>query len=321
MGISFSSPKIQTKYAKRMSYKYQMHDCDVSDRKNLESFRALRTKWIVWLDQIWNEICAMLSNDAYFRLINEARKLAEEFPDKNVGFNAGIASMIDVAYGHQQVMTVRRLNDSSTSVVSLRGLLLDIRKNLEKITREVYVSYDALPYDYSEEYQKFLTGLPLSNGLTRMDTHGPKAWSSSERVHQNFDIISGVLKSNRKRTDRIPKALIDKKLEELNLACNEISDLSHNYIAHKADEKRRPSVPEWKLNLNKIQNAQKAVCKIAQFVSGPLLWDATRANFMPVHQYSHLEDLDKAWVSAQNYPKLRKFWRDHEDSVNSWDEE
>jgi len=52
--------------------------------------------------------------------------------------------------GHvaNQVLAIRRLADDG-SIISLRKLFKDIKRNFELFTRENYVCFDGLPYDYA----------------------------------------------------------------------------------------------------------------------------------------------------------------------------
>ena len=138
-------------------YQYSVEQCDVSDPECLRQFRDKRTEWITWLrgndpHSIWRQITALLWDDVLFRTVNDLRREARECPSESVGFNSPVLRLFDAGFVTTQVTAIRRLTDrqpkdSTKGVISLRRLIADIRDQRHLIPREIYVSYDGLPYD------------------------------------------------------------------------------------------------------------------------------------------------------------------------------
>ena len=55
-----------------------------------------------------------------------------------------------------QILSLRRLVDNRKDVISLNRLLKDVRGNLKLFTRENYVCFDGLPYDYEAAHARVL---------------------------------------------------------------------------------------------------------------------------------------------------------------------
>jgi hypothetical protein len=74
-----------------------------------------------WLDgHIWPQIHTMMLNDAYFKLMGQARELTGEF-------NGPIASLIEVGHVTCQTLAVRRLCDTRKDVISLHRALIAVK--------------------------------------------------------------------------------------------------------------------------------------------------------------------------------------------------
>ena len=55
-------------------YKYKLADCDVTDRRALESYRAKRATWLSWINAdehhaIWDVLSGMVWTDVSFRAL------------------------------------------------------------------------------------------------------------------------------------------------------------------------------------------------------------------------------------------------------------
>ena len=141
------------------SYQYAVKDCDVIDKAKLTEFRTKRDEWLDWLQgdemhAILDQITNMLWSDAIFRLIDATRKYASDAKGSFATMNGDLASFIDRGYVLEQLVSLRRLmereaKDPKKQVISLQRLIDDVRRNQELLTREVFVCYDGLPYDWT----------------------------------------------------------------------------------------------------------------------------------------------------------------------------
>ena len=99
-----------------------------------------------------------------------------------------------------QVLAIRRLVDNrGDDVISLRKLIKDIRSNFGLFTRENYVCFDGLPYDY-EAVQ--LNDMPNRVGIGFFwgATEGPEAYGTSRMAHEQFDKLAGYFTLSKVRT-------------------------------------------------------------------------------------------------------------------------
>jgi hypothetical protein len=128
-------------------------ECDVHDKRKLESYRALWRKWMSWYDHspdephsIEQQLHTMLFNDLTYRSIVVARAAA--LPEVNVSAQAStLAYLLDTGYVTTQTLAVLKLLDDRRDVISVMRLLKDVQKNRSAITREIYVSSFGFPYD------------------------------------------------------------------------------------------------------------------------------------------------------------------------------
>jgi hypothetical protein len=195
-------------------YEYDVDQCSVSDKALLTAFREKRSEWKGWLERdvhhnIWRQIHSIMWNDAVYRSLNEARRFASsEHPTASI--NGAFGEFIDQGYVSTQVLGLCKVTDKSNDdprrgVISLRRLFDDIRNHRHLLTRENFVSYDGLPYDYAAVQDAYLNSLtPEEFGEARwVATKGPDAWFMSERMHSAFDKLSGIIAAERTRTDLI----------------------------------------------------------------------------------------------------------------------
>ena len=201
---------------KRFDYAHQIDQCDILDKEKGKAFRQKRLIWMEWLNgqdpqSISPQIYSMLWDYALFRVVNELRKIAAMDPENGVRFNNPVIHLFDAGFVTKQVISIRRLTekpkyDPKWAIISLHSVIDDIKTNVNLITRENYVCYDGLPYDYEAVQRQWLSTLSRESrgvhvGL--LPTNGPNTWPMSERVHKTFDKLSGVEPENRKRTDVI----------------------------------------------------------------------------------------------------------------------
>ena len=139
-------------------YAYPIAQCDVTTGKRaaLQSYRDKRRLWLSWIDTdehhaIWRALSSMVWTDVSLRALTHFA-----FNDENNGLNNSLLAeaLLD---GHvaTQVLAIRRLmDDGNSDIISLRRLVKDLRRNFALLTRENYVCFDGLPYDYEAVRQK-----------------------------------------------------------------------------------------------------------------------------------------------------------------------
>src|SRR5260370_2139425 len=123
--------------------------------------------------------------------------------------NSLVAEKLINGHVATQVLAIRRLIDKPKNTISLRRLISDIRSNYALFNRETYICHDGLPYDYEAVMHAEITQR-TNTGAFWAATSGPQAWGTSQRAHQQFDRLSGIVPANRTREDRLPRTLLDR---------------------------------------------------------------------------------------------------------------
>jgi hypothetical protein len=276
-------------------YRYSIGDCAVVDKARLVRYRVKRTEWVNWLEDdedhaIWQVLTQMVWNEVAFSTL---AGIADADGDSALN-NTLIRDA--VLYGHvaMQVLAIRRLTDTTKGVLSLSRLLQDIRRNRQLLTRENYVAFDGLPYDYAVvEEEHFRT---LASDVRWGDTTGPRAFGSARRAHEQFDRLSGVSPDRRKRDDQLPTKLID-TIERWIADCGakDIADWSHKYLAHAGSLASRQAIAGYGVNGAKIGTAIKGLARAAEAASAYLIYSSGRMNaLMDKALFNQFERLENA---------------------------
>jgi hypothetical protein len=277
----------------------------------LQRFRDRRATWIEWLQgsdahYIWGQTNSLIWDFVLFGTVNELRKLADEDENENEkrDLNAAILRLFDTAFAISQAATIRRPIETPKSspklaVISLRRLIEDIRTNRAVFTREIYVAYDGLPFDYAAAHDLWLSktceggteGKPGS-----LETKGPNAWFRSRRLHEHFDRLSGTTFDGRSRNDLMLKKWLD-HADAFLACCEPVKVYVDKFVAHAADPSTRGNLCDGAegLTLAKLEECHKAIYKAAAFVYGPILWEGSYGA-LPTPQYGHLAGMDKPWA-------------------------
>jgi hypothetical protein len=317
---------------KRFVYTYSIDQCDILDKEKGEAFRQSRLKWMEWLygddpHSISRQIYSMVWDYALFCVVNELRRMAATELKNGVSFNGSVIRLFDAGFVTTQAIAIRRLiekpkSNPNLAVISLRSILNDIKENAHLVTRENYVCYDGLPYDYEAVHQQWLATLPShTDGVHTgwLPTSGPTAWPKSELVHKNFDKISGVDPGHRERADTIKPDLFA-FLESQIDTCKDIKKYVDKFIAHASAPETRKELPanQRAITLDRLKAHHKTIYQIASFISRQLLYQSDLGG-LPVPQNDHLANLDKSWATAENLNTARRVWKEYAKEVSEWD--
>jgi hypothetical protein len=282
-----------------MSADYQstIAQCDVpvERRSTLEAYRAKRSEWVAWLDDdpdhaIWATITQMVWTDVSFRALSELA-LADE---NSCLTNSLIAEKLINGHVATQILAIRRLVEKNKGVISLRRLLIELRSQFHLFTRENYVCYDGLPYDYEPVMQREFAAR-VGKGAFWGATTGPESWSGAQMAHEQFDRLAGISATNRSRGDRLPVALLDKIEGWLDSSDAEsLAKWSHAYLAHAGSYVSRQQIAALKVTNDKITGTIRTLACVTEAVSAYILYAGGRTNsLMPTAQFDQFENLDK----------------------------
>lgn len=310
-------------------YQYPNERCDVEDREKLSVFRAKRTEWLRLLDgdnvhSVSQQVSAMLWNDVAFRCFNEARRYAQE-GEANASLSGTLAEFLDTGYVATQTLAISKLIERhdekrpSKAVISLRRVVDDVVSHRELFTREIYISFDGLPYDPGPAKQRHFENLPTGGKpqVTWLSTSGSEAWGTSEMLHNVFDRLSGIQADQRSRTDMISWATM-KRLESVfdRPVFSTILTLRHKVVAHAADENNRPAQFS-NASLGLIEEAHRALTTLAHIVGGMILY-ASGGGGLPIPQFDQFENLERVFLRASDKDRLHDFWKDCAETRENW---
>lgn len=308
-------------------YKYKISECDVENCKALAIYRAMRQRWLHWLNDddqhaVWKQIYAMTWSDAVFRTVNEARRFSTP-TDPTAASNGMLAEFIDLGYVATQTVAIWRLMDDRDDVISLRRVLDSISRNRHLITREIYVAHDGLPYDPAAAQARYYAGWTVEQmeQFHGLPTEGPDAFGTSDLLHTAFDRLSGKSPEKRSRTDTIDPRVFDTLQAWLNdPVFQKLITIRHNFVAHAADEKSRAATGLDKIGvtLGEIERAHTMLVKTAEVITSQLLYDAHHGQVVPIPQLDQLGHLDKPFAPPTALGELSGWWHKHMDDRAKW---
>lgn len=309
----------------KQPYAYKLAQCDVSDenRKALESYRSKRLLWQSWIDDdehhaIWQVLQGMVWQDVVFRSLID---LAVNDSDSAL-HNSLLTEALLGGHVATQILALRRLIDDGSTVLSLRRLLKDIKQNASLITRENFVCFDGLPYDCDKVREQELIAMAQKGGSGGFwaERTGPKAWSASEALHTQFDLMTDIDPANRRRGDTLP-ATVFKTVERSLLAsgAEELADWSHVYLAHAGSPEARKGIAHLKVTSEKISQTTRALCRVTEAISLWILGISGRsAAVMPVAQFSPFAMLDHPVMKPEARDNAFELWHRLADERNAY---
>jgi hypothetical protein len=294
-------------------YEYPIDQCDVAveSRSALIAFREKRHQWLSWLKTdehhaISPLISSMAWNDVVFRTIWRITEI-----DQRSGlYNPLLAEAVIEGHFAIQVLAIRRLMDKGRGVISLWRLLEDIKKNIGLFTRENFVAYDGLPYNYqAAEYRVMMSH--LGGGPFWAARSGPDAHWPSKRAHETFDRLARTAPERRSRTDRVPKAVIDTLFGWLTTSeADQLVEWSHAFLAHAADRtsRQRIDLAAARPSLEKISNVLRCFVRVAEAVQGYVLCDSGHGMIVPSPQFNQFDRLASPLLASGNLDELHNVW-------------
>ena len=99
------------------------------------------------------------------------------------------------------------MDDRNSDIISLRRLVKDVKHSLRLFTRENYVCFDGLRYDYEAVQRKEMMER-AGKGFFWGETSGPGAHDTSCMAHEQFDKLARINPAKRSREDRLPASLL-----------------------------------------------------------------------------------------------------------------
>jgi hypothetical protein len=302
------------------TYEYAIEDCDVPEVRHgkLTEYRKLRSKCLDLLGDsadtsVGNQIRNLAWQTTVFRTLNEGRRLESTRP-----VNGALWELITAGYANLVTLGIRKLVDTHDRSGSVPIILKMLEQQSELLTREMFVCYDGLPYDYGKvKRSEDARVLRQNNGVWWGKTRGPLAWSTSERMHEFFDRFTGN-KDRRMRDDRIPRAIFDTLKAQLSHpAIEKVCTFVDKHVAH-AERIDQSAAPIPVATYNDVDAALRQIVRVTSFISSAIFADAL-GSVVPTPQFDVLEHLDQPWVTTSNIAALQQHWDELSSRMDSWE--
>jgi hypothetical protein len=304
-------------------YAYPIDQCDVPQERRaaLQSFRDKRRLWLSWIDTdehhaIWQVLSSMVWTDVSFKMLTHFATTDE----RNALSNTLLGQALIDGHVATQVLAIRRLmDDRNSDIISLRRLVKDLKRNFALFTRENYVCFDGLPYDYDAVQRKEMMER-AGQGFFWGQTSGSGAWGTSRMAHEQFDRLAGIDPSKRCREDRLPDSLLTTIARWLDdSGADELAKWSHAYLAHAGGSESRKRIADLMVTANKIAGAIRALARVTEAISAWLLFAGGRSSsLMPVAQFNPFEKLDRPIMQAGAEADAYRLWHQLSDERDGY---
>jgi len=304
-------------------YAYPIDQCDVVTERHaaLQSYRDKRRLWVSWIDKdehhsIWRVLSSIVCTDVSFKVLTHFAMNDES----NALSNTLLGQALIDGHVATQVLAIRRLiDDGNSDIISLRRLVKDLKRNFALFTRENFVCFDGLPYDYEAVQRKEMMER-VGTGVFWGQTSGPGAHGTSRMAHEQFDRLTGISPANRRREDRLPSSLlktVERWLDES--GADELAKWSHAYLAHAGGPESRKRIAALMVTADKITDAIRALARVTEAISAWLLFAGGRSNsLMPVAQFNPFEKLDTPIMREGAETDAYRLWHQLSDERNRY---
>jgi hypothetical protein len=299
-------------------------ECDVQDKRKLESYRALWRKWMSWYDHspdephsVEQQLHTMLFSDLTYRSIVVAR--ATTGPEIKVSAQAStLAYLLDTGYVTTQTLAVLKLLDDRRDVISVMRLLKDVQKHRAVITREIYVSSFGFPYD-PQSWQTEGRELSPAVGVFGLEAPELTYWIQSHYLHETFDRLSGTRPDERSRDDVIPNAVFKRLHDWLDTdSIRKLETLRNNFLAHAANSASRGETKNQGVRFVELDEAQRAIIRVERAVTDLILARRIGREVVPMPPLGMFAKLDLAYATKEAERQMYDRWDELTEERNHW---
>ena len=176
-----------------------------------------------------------------------------------------------------------------------------MRQNRDIFTRENYICFEGIAFE-GVSHEK--------EGIN---------WMHWKRKHENFDMLSNVTADKRNRKDKIDSKFYKSLAKELK-HCEGLRTYANKFVAHASDSRNRTNLSEKqrKVTLQKLDDAYKAIIRIASFLGSIILYEHSLGG-VPVPQFNQIENLDKPMIAKDDLSNLHSYWHIRTKEIDSWE--
>jgi hypothetical protein len=297
-------------------------ECDVLNRQNLESYRALYRKWMTWYEfapdnpnTIEGQIMNMMFHDLTYRSTTSVRGSISS--DTKVAARSDtLAYLIDTGYLANQVLAVAKLVDKRPDVISVRRLLKDIKKKRKVLTREIYVAGFGDPYN-REAWRENVDESDPSVGIWGLQAPGLSRWLYSYDAHKRFDQLAGVSLEQRTRDDLIRPVIFDRIDSWLSIAeIKQLKTLRDNFFAHALKHGRPMTMQS--VRFDELDRAQEAIIRAERAITDCLLNYRIARDVIGIPPLGIFSGLDAPYSTNDAENAMRARWDQLETQREGW---
>ena len=306
-------------------YKYPLEVCDVPDerRSNLRAYRDFRQECLKRLagnseTSLINQILKLTWHTLVFRTLNEGLRIGSR---RRV--NGAMWDLITEGYANIAMVGVRKLIDHDHRNNSLLRVIRYLKENASLLTREHFVCFDGLPYDFEKVQKTYYANLSQGDLSTPrwLANEGPESWSTSMIMHEQFDKFVSAYSRERNRLDVVDHDIFDELEQQLkHPAILRVRDKVNREIVHTPNiyhERKPKQIP--KVTFNDIDEALKNLSQVGSKI-GVILCDGSFSSIVATPQFNVLEGLDVPWASTENMWKLGEYWSSLSNEIEKWSE-
>lgn len=284
----------------------------MNEANNYKEFEDKMARWKECLagenrNSVINQLHSMVWNAAIFRVVNEARSLAEKNENGEIELNALLHNFINHCFFENQLLAIRRLTDTypiegDRGVFSVISLLKDMNANLQLFTRINMLKQRGLEYDYKKVVKKErqLIKEHMEKGIRTFSIPGHIDSHSVKRRHKEIDVLTGKNLTDRSLSDVVNKGVIEFLISKAEKASEDANIHVNKFIAHSAspESQKADSVDEVKITLGHIYGSTKVLCEIAAFLDTYLISGVSHIGFLAFPQRDQLRYIDRKLVEG-----------------------
>lgn len=296
--------------------------CEAADKAALSAYRDLRTRALNLMRgdeerSILSQVIELFWRDATYRVINEARRPTTA-TNKNAAVSPVLGEFIDQSYVIGVVTAVARLTDQPgeqphLGVVSIPTLLRLLRDNHALVRREMFVSFDGIPYDPTPpaaSMEDFEPGV-------RWVEIGPHEISNDR--HLLFDRLSRKTPDRRARTDVVHRKVLaglESRLSHPSII--KIRQHRNKVVAHAADAASRTGIDRFGLSLAAVDGANRAIIEVVETLATIFTGEILVGMPVPVAAFDVLEYLGEPFAFPEDLPRLQNVWATTTSEREGW---
>lgn len=147
-------------------------------------------------------------------------------------------------------------------------------------------------------------------------TIGPEAWSMSQRMHEQFDKLTGN-PGRRDRADILQRSIVSVLRDRLSNPCiHRIVTMVDKRVAHSERVASAAAVPV--ATYKDIDDALRTIVRVANFMTSMFFFQHAFGAVVAHPQFDVLSGLNMPWAGRDTFQALRQHWDDNAKAMRDW---